>query len=51
MIPRERSLVEKHEDEPFAIVGVNSDEEREKIAAVRGRQGIRRRSASSMPRA
>ncbi len=25
MIPHERSLVEKYKDEPFAIIGVNSD--------------------------
>ena len=25
MIPHERSLVEKYSDEPFAIIGVNSD--------------------------
>ena len=27
MLPHERSLVEKWKDEPFAIVGVNSDSE------------------------
>lgn len=26
MLPHERSLVEKWKDEPFAIIGVNSDE-------------------------
>lgn len=25
MLPHERSLVEKHKDSPFAIVGINSD--------------------------
>lgn len=27
MYPHERSLVEKLKDEPFAIIGVNSDED------------------------
>lgn len=28
MIPHERSLVDKLKDEPFALIGVNSDEDR-----------------------
>jgi hypothetical protein len=40
MIPHERSLVEKHADEPFAIVGVNSDKQRAQIAAACEKQGI-----------
>jgi hypothetical protein len=44
MIPHERSLVEKYEDQPFAIVGINSDKEREKIAAACEKQGITWRS-------
>jgi hypothetical protein len=31
MYPHERSLVEKHKDAAFAIVGVNSDSDREKL--------------------
>ena len=33
MYPHERSLVNKLKDRPFAIVGVNSDRDREKIKA------------------
>jgi hypothetical protein len=32
MYPHERSLVEKLKDEPFAIIGVNSDEDLGKLA-------------------
>ena len=31
MYPHERSLVEKYADKPFAIVGVNSDSDRDKL--------------------
>ena len=31
MYPHERSLVEKYKDQPFAIVGINSDKERSKL--------------------
>jgi hypothetical protein len=31
MIPHERSLVEKFKDEPFALIGVNSDSDREAL--------------------
>ena len=31
MIPHERSLVEKLKNEPFALIGVNSDEDRDKL--------------------
>ena len=34
MYPHERSLVKKYENRPFAIVGVNSDRDREKIAKI-----------------
>jgi hypothetical protein len=44
MIPHERSLVERHQDEPFAIVGVNSDKDRAKLAALCEQQDIRWRS-------
>ena len=30
MIPHERSLVKKYADEPFALVGVNTDSDKEK---------------------
>jgi hypothetical protein len=44
MYPHERSLVEKYEDEPFAIVGVNSDKDRVQIAALCEKQDITWRS-------
>ena len=31
MYPHERSLVKKYENRPFAIIGVNSDRDREKL--------------------
>ena len=31
MYPHERSLVKKYQDRPFAIIGVNSDRDREKL--------------------
>jgi hypothetical protein len=31
MYPHERSLVKKYENKPFAIIGVNSDEDRGKL--------------------
>ncbi len=34
MYPHERSLVKKLKDEPFAIVGVNSDRDPKKLAEV-----------------
>ena len=33
MYPHERSLVEKYADKPFAIVGINSDKDRDKLKA------------------
>ena len=34
MYPHERSLVEKLKDKPFALLGVNSDRDREKLKKV-----------------
>ena len=34
MYPHERSLVEKHKDAPFAIIGINSDDDREMVKKV-----------------
>jgi hypothetical protein len=31
MYPHERSLVERYKDKPFALVGVNSDEDKEQL--------------------
>jgi Thioredoxin-like len=44
MYPHERSLVEKHKDAPFAIVGVNSDSDREKLKPTLEKERITWRS-------
>ena len=31
MYPHERSLMQKYQDRPFTIIGVNSDQDREKL--------------------
>jgi len=44
MFPHERSLVEKLKNEPFAIVGVDSDPERDKLREAMRKEGISWRS-------
>jgi len=44
MYPHERSLVEKYKNEPFAIVGINSDPDLEKLKPVREKENISWRS-------
>jgi len=44
MYPHERSLVEKYKDAPFAIVGINSDTDREKLKPDLEREKITWRS-------
>ena len=44
MFPHERSLVARLKDEPFALVGVNSDEDLEKLQPVLKEQQITWRS-------
>ena len=44
MYPHERSLVKKMESKPFALVGINSDEDREKLKEVLVKQEITWRS-------
>jgi hypothetical protein len=44
MYPHERSLVEKYADQPFAIVGVNSDDDLAELAKVREKERITWRS-------
>jgi hypothetical protein len=44
MYPHERSLVEKLENRPFAILGVNSDSDREKIKRICKQQNLSWRS-------
>jgi hypothetical protein len=44
MYPHERSLVEKYKDAPFAIIGINSDTDREKLKPDLEREKITWRS-------
>jgi Thioredoxin-like len=44
MYPHERSLVKKMEGKPFALVGVNSDEDRDKLKEVLKKENITWRS-------
>lgn len=44
MYPHERSLVTRFQDQPFAIVGVNSDTDREALARVVQKENITWRS-------
>ena len=44
MFPHERSLVEKYKNEPFAIVGINSDPDLEALKPVRAKENISWRS-------
>jgi hypothetical protein len=44
MYPHERSLVKRFENQPFAIVGINSDKDREPLKAVLEKEHITWRS-------
>ncbi len=44
MYPHERSLVKKMEGKPFALIGVNSDQDREKLKDVLKTENITWRS-------
>jgi len=44
MYPHERSLVERLKDEPFALIGVNSDPDREALKEVLTKENITWRS-------
>ena len=44
MYPHERSLVKRMEGRPFALIGVNSDEDREELKRVLEKEEIRWRS-------
>jgi hypothetical protein len=50
MFPHERSLVEKYKNEPFAIVGINSDADLEKLKPVRETENISWRSFWNGPK-
>ena len=44
MYPHERSLVKRLEGQPFALLGINSDRDREALKKVMEKQGITWRS-------
>ena len=44
MYPHERSLVKRLSDKPFALIGVNSDRDREKVKQVVKEKGLTWRS-------
>src|SRR5262249_43343478 len=44
LVPHEKALVEKMKGRPFALVGVNGDDDREKAKSISAREGIRWRS-------
>src|SRR5262245_4024689 len=44
MYPHERSLVKRLANEPFALIGVNRDKDREKLKEVMKKEGITWRS-------
>ncbi len=44
MIPHERSLVEKLKDQPFALIGVNSDKDKSYYAQQQQEMGVSWRS-------
>ena len=44
MYPHERSLVEQHADQPFALLGINSDEDRRELKEVIKKENLAWRS-------
>jgi len=44
MVPHEKALVERLRDRPFALLGINSDADREKLKSVQAENGITWRS-------
>ena len=44
MYPHERSLVKRLENQPFALIGINSDEDKEKLKPVLAKEEITWRS-------
>ncbi len=50
MYPHERSLVKKMEGKPFALVGINSDRDREALKEVLKKEGITWRSFWNGPK-
>ncbi len=50
MYPHERSLVKRLEDAPFALIGVNSDDDLEELQTVRKEENITWRSFWNGPK-
>ncbi len=50
MYPHERSLVKRLANKPFALIGVNSDRDLEKLASVREKENISWRSFWNGPK-
>lgn len=50
MIPHERSLVKKLANEPFALIGVNSDTDKEELHANLQKEGVTWRSFWNGPK-
>jgi thiol-disulfide isomerase/thioredoxin len=44
LVPQDRALVEKMKGRPFVLVGVNGDDDRERVKAVSAKEGINWRS-------
>ena len=44
LVPHEKALVERFRDRPFALLGINSDADREKLRAAMEKEGIAWRS-------
>ena len=40
LVPHEKALVKRFKDRPFALLGVNSDSDRQKLQATMEREGI-----------
>ncbi len=45
MLPHEKTLVQRLKDEPFALIGINSDGDAEKVKKILSEQGINWRQA------
>jgi hypothetical protein len=50
MFPHERSLVERLKNEPFALIGINSDKDLEKLKDAFAKEGITWRSFWNGPK-
>ena len=50
MFPHEKALVERHQDKPFVLIGVNSDRDRAAIQGKNAEHGINWRSFWNGPK-